>query len=29
MPLDETLAIMRVMDEIREQFGLKYPMESS
>ncbi len=29
MPLDETLAIMRVMDEIREQFGLKYPMEAS
>ena len=27
MPLDETLAIMRVMDEIREQIGLKYPME--
>lgn len=27
MQLDETLAIMRVMDEIREQIGLKYPME--
>lgn len=27
MPLDETLGIMRMMDEIREQFGLKYPME--
>ena len=27
MPLDETLAIMRMMDEIRGQFGLKYPME--
>lgn len=27
MPLDETLAIMRIMDEIREQIGLKYPME--
>lgn len=29
MPLDETLAIMRTMDEIRGQFGLKYPMEAS
>ena len=29
MPLDETLAIMRIMDEIRGQFGLKYPMEAS
>ena len=27
MPLDETLAIMRMMDEIRGQLGLKYPME--
>ena len=27
MPLDETLAIMRMMDEIRGQFGLRYPME--
>ena len=27
MPLDETLEIMRMMDQIREQFGLKYPME--
>ena len=27
MPLDETLAIMQTMDEIRGQFGLKYPME--
>lgn len=27
MPLDETLAIMRVMDEIRGQIGLRYPME--
>lgn len=27
MPLDETLTIMRLMDEIRSQFGLKYPME--
>ena len=27
MPLDETLDIMRMMDEIREQIGLKYPME--
>ena len=27
MPLDETLEIMRMMDGIREQIGLKYPME--
>lgn len=27
MPLDETLAIMRTMDEIRAQWGLKYPVE--
>jgi predicted dehydrogenase len=27
MPLDETLAIMQTMDEIRAQWGLKYPME--
>ncbi len=27
IPLDETLAIMRTMDEIRAQWGLKYPME--
>jgi len=27
MPLDETLAIMRTMDQVREQWGLKYPME--
>ena len=27
MPLDETLQIMRTMDEIRSQWGLKYPME--
>ncbi len=27
MPLDETQEIMRMMDEIREQIGLKYPME--
>ena len=29
MPLDETLAIMRMMDKIRDQLGLKYPMEAS
>ena len=29
MPLDETLAIMRVMDEIRQQWGLVYPSERS
>jgi predicted dehydrogenase len=27
MPLDETLLIMKTMDEIRAQCGLKYPME--
>jgi predicted dehydrogenase len=28
MPLDETLAIMRTLDSIRAQIGLRYPMES-
>ena len=28
MPLDETVAIMRTMDELRSQFGLAYPGES-
>ena len=27
MPLDETLSIMRTMDTLRAQWGLKYPME--
>jgi hypothetical protein len=27
MPLDETVAIMRVMDGLREQWGLQYPHE--
>ncbi|MCU0490441.1 MAG: Gfo/Idh/MocA family oxidoreductase [Chloroflexaceae bacterium] len=27
MPLDETLAIMRTLDTIREPWGLRYPME--
>jgi len=27
MPLDETLSLMKTMDEIRAQWGLKYPME--
>ena len=27
MPLDETLSIMTLMDDIRAQWGLKYPME--
>lgn len=27
IPLDETLSIMRTLDEIRAQWGLKYPME--
>jgi predicted dehydrogenase len=28
MPLDETLSIMRTLDTLREQFGVKYPMET-
>jgi predicted dehydrogenase len=27
LPLDETLAIMRTVDEIRNQINLSYPME--
>ncbi len=27
MPLDETLALMKTMDDVRAQIGLKYPME--
>jgi len=27
MPLDESLALMQTMDEIRAQWGLRYPME--
>lgn len=27
MPLDETLAVMRLMDEIRAQWGLRYPAD--
>ena len=27
MPLEETLAVMRTLDRIRSQMGLKYPME--
>lgn len=27
IPLDETVAIMNIMDRIRSQWGLKYPME--
>ena len=27
MPHDETLRVMRFMDEIRAQWGLKYPCE--
>ncbi|MEX2214606.1 MAG: Gfo/Idh/MocA family oxidoreductase [Phycisphaeraceae bacterium] len=27
MPLDETLSIMKTMDGLRKQWGLKYPME--
>ncbi len=29
MPLDETVAVMRTMDAIRQQWGLKYPMEEA
>lgn len=29
MPLDESLALMRAMDTLREQWGLKYPMEAA
>jgi dihydrodiol dehydrogenase / D-xylose 1-dehydrogenase (NADP) len=28
MPLDETLSIIKIMDELRRQWGLKYPNES-
>lgn len=27
MPLDESVAIARIMDQVREQIGLRYPME--
>ena len=27
LPLDESLSIMRTLDTLRAQFGLKYPME--
>ena len=27
MPLDETLSVMDTLDQIRAQWGLKYPME--
>ena len=27
MPLSETVSIMKTMDELRAQWGLKYPME--
>mgnify|MGYP003330593261 FL=1 len=27
LPVDETIAIMRIMDQIRNQIGVKYPME--
>ena len=29
MPLDETLSIMQTLDNIRAQWGLRYPMEKS
>ena len=28
MPLEESLSIMRTLDEIRAQWGLQYPVES-
>ena len=28
MPLDETLAIMETLDRMRENWGLRYPIES-
>ena len=28
MPLDESLAIMRTMDTLREPWGLKYPADN-
>jgi len=28
MPLDETLAIMRVLDTLRAQWGVRYPSEN-
>jgi len=27
-PLDETVSIMRVMDDLRKQWGLRYPNEN-
>ena len=27
MPLEETVSILETMDEIRRQWGLRYPME--
>jgi dihydrodiol dehydrogenase / D-xylose 1-dehydrogenase (NADP) len=29
MPLDETLSVMRTMDEIRAAWGLRYPSEEA
>ena len=28
IPLDESIAVVGTLDEIRSQWGLKYPMES-
>ena len=28
IPLDETLALMRTLDQIRAQWGLRYPSEA-
>jgi hypothetical protein len=27
MPLDETLYIMQLMDDLRRQWGVRYPMD--
>jgi hypothetical protein len=27
MPLDETLAIMKLMDDLRFKWGVRYPMD--
>ena len=27
MPLDETLAVIKTLDTVREEIGLKYPMD--
>jgi dihydrodiol dehydrogenase / D-xylose 1-dehydrogenase (NADP) len=29
MPLDETLSVMRAMDDLRDAWGLRYPSEEA